>query len=277
VTAKLQRDIRVLAGPLTIESGSAFGNILKMRFSITKSNNREANKAQLTMWNLKEENRSKLQEKDLEVVIEAGYLDDISEIFKGDVEHVTNSRDSVNWITELELGDGSKQLGAARINRSLRGGQKPGQILKEAAAALGLDVGNLDEKIKSDGVRSVLKEFINNVVLSGKASDVIDETAASLGLNFSVQGKKLQFLGKGESLKNPPITLDLTNGLIGSPQIGEKGIVEAKSLLNGKIVPGQKIDLASLVVSGSFIAQKVAHVGDTWGDEWGTEIEMKPA
>jgi hypothetical protein len=285
MTEKFMRDIKVVAGPfplgsdpneLVIEPSEGLRDVLKMRFDITQSNNREANKGSLSIWNLKEESRSKLQEEDSEVLIEAGYVGDLSQIFLGDLEKATNGRDSVNWITEIELGDGTSQLGKSRINLGLRGGQTPGAILKKAAQSLGLDVGNLDEKVSENGVRSVRREFINNVILSGKASDVLDEVASSLGYNFSIQGKKLQFLAKGEALKNPPVPLDLTNGLIGSPQVGEKGVVEAKSLLNGRFVPGQKIALASLVASGEFVAQKVQHVGDTWGDEWSTNVEMTP-
>lgn len=276
MTALFSRDIKVIAGPLSIEQQVQFGArlpILKIRFDITKTNNREPNKAELSIWNLQEQNRAKLQEKDLEVIIEAGYLEERNQIFKGDIETTTIGRSSVDWITTLELGDGSKQMQSSRINQSFRGPQTPGEMLKKVASALGLDTGNLNEKA---GGISVLKEFIQNVILSGKVTDVIDDIASSMGLNFSVQDKSLQFLSKGEVLPGPEIPLQAATGLIGSPSVGEKGVVTAVSLLNGRYKPGVGMRIKSLVVSGSFVVQKVQHVGDTWGDEWTTNLELKP-
>lgn len=277
MTAKFKRDIRIVAGSLVIEPRTAAGEnqpILRCKFDIMKNDNREVNKASLSIWNLKEENRTKLQEKDLEIVIEAGYVDEINQIFKGDIEHAFINREFVDWITALELGDGSKKAQSSTINFGMRGGQKPGAILKKAAEALGLDLGNVDEKVATNGVRSVLSEFINNVILNGKATDVLDEVASSMGLSYSIQDKKLNVFAKGEPLKAPAIQLNLGTGLIGSPQIGEEGIVIARSLLDGRIVPRQKIELESLITTGTFMAKSVHHTGDTWGDDWTTEVEM---
>lgn len=276
MTQLFKRDVKVIAGPLTIEPRTELGEnqtILKMSFDITKTNNREPNKAELIIWNLQEGSRSKLEEQDLEVIIEAGYIDERNQIFKGDIETTTISKSSVDWVTNLELGDGSKQIQSARINESFRGPQTPGQMLKKAAAALGLNTGNLDTKSADI---SVLKEFINNVILSGKAADVLDEISSAMGLNFSVQDKSLQFLSTGEALPGVPVPLSVGTGLLGSPSVGEKDIVTATSLLNGRIKPGCKVTLESLLVNGTFVAQKVQHVGDTWGDEWTTSMELKP-
>jgi hypothetical protein len=277
VTAKWKRDIQVIAGPLTIEPRTEEGEnqpMLKMRFDITKTNNREANSAELAIWNLKEESRTLLQPKGLEVIIKAGYVDSIAQIFKADSSRTVNSKELTDWITTIEFE--VKELKSKRINKSLRGPQKAGTILQEAADALGLDIGNVKDQIRSDGARSVLKEFVSGVVLSGKASDVMDEVASSLGLNYSVQDKKLQVLPKNGVLPGPAIDLSVETGMIGSPQIGEKGTVTTATLLDPRMVPGRRVKLDSLVVSGEFKVQKVHHVGDTWGAEWTSELEMDP-
>jgi len=272
------RDVRVVAGPLTISPRTEEGAsqaMLAIKFSIEKGLDGSANKAALTIYNLTSENRSKLQEKGLEVLIEAGYVGEIAQIFKGDIDKTTIIRETTNWVVKLELEDGGRAKKTARINESLRGPQTPGAILKKAAQALGLDVGNLDEKVNADGARSVLKEFISGFTLSGKADDVLDEVASSLGLKASVQDKSLQLLGKGEATSDPPVKLSGGTGLLGSPSIGEKGAITAVSLLNGRFKPGRRVELESLVVSGTFIADKVKHVGDTWGSDWKTTLEMK--
>lgn len=272
------RDIKVVAGPLTISPRTTSGEtqpMMALEFDITKSNERP-NKCEMSIWNLKAENRSKLQEKGLEVIIEAGYVGELTQIFKGDIDKTTTTRDAVNWVTRLQLLDGGAAIKGARINTSLRGGQGAGKVLEEVAGSLGLGLGNLKDKVSSDGARSVLKEFVSGIVLSGKSDDVLEEVSSSMGLKYSVQDKSLQFLGKGEATQEPAVRLDASTGLLGSPAIGEKGSIKALSLLNGVIKPGRKVDLSSVIVSGTFVASKVRHTGATWGDTWTTELEMLP-
>lgn len=275
-----KRDIRIVAGDLTIEPRTASGEnqpMLAIDFKVTSSDADDLNKAKLTIWNLSETNRAKLQVKDTEVTIEAGYVDQLVQIFKGDIDAATNERDSVNWITSVEMSDGGAALKSSRINQSFPGGQSVGQMLKKAVESTGLGLGNLKEKVTANGARSVLKEFVSGFVLSGKSDEVIDELASSMGLKSSVQGKQFMFLAKGEALPGPAVKLNATStgsGLIGSPQIGEEGTIKARCLLNGRIAPGRLVELESVIVSGSFIVKKVKHSGQTWGNDWTTEMEM---
>lgn len=280
MTRLFKRDVRVIVGPYTIDALNTAGGrqpLLKLTFDVEKTADRSANTASLAVWNLAETTRSWFQEKGLEVIIEAGYVDERNQIFKGDIESTLITRPSVDWIVQLELGDGSQALKSARINESLRGPQKLGKVLEKAANALGLDVGNLKEQVRTDGARSVLKQLLNNIILSGKASDVLDEISSAAGLTYSIQDKSLQFVAKGGSVSGPAIELNDSRGLIGSPEVGEKGVVTAKSLLNGRIKPGVRIDLESLLLDGEYIVQKVKHSGDTWGNDWHTEMEMVEA
>lgn len=274
------RELNILAGPLMISTRLDSGKnqpMLQAKFEITKTNSRERNASTLVIWNLAEQSRAKLQETGLEVIVDAGYIDDVNQIYKGDIEHTTISRERVDWVTTVELGDGSERMKKARINESFRGPQTPGDMLRKAAKALGLDFGNLDEAASSDGARSVLKEFVSGFTMSGKVDDVIDELAESMGLTYSVQDKTIQLLPRNGALGDPPIALDASTGLIGSPSIGENDVVTAASLLNGVIRPGRRVNLDSAIVSGQFIAEKVQHIGETWGNEWTTKLEMVAA
>lgn len=270
------RDIRVTAGDLEIAPRTASGETqpaLAAKFSVLKTDNREKNKARLTLFNLAERTRAKLQERRLPVEIEAGYVEEISRIFKGSIHSTTISRTETEWVTEVEMTDGGKAGTSARINESFRGTQSVGQMLKKAAASLGLDAGNLDEKVSLDGARSILKEFVSGFVLSGSAEDVVDKLAESMGLKFSIQDGSSQFLGKGEVLPGPPVFLTAGTGLIGSPSVGEKGVVKLRCLLNGLILPGRLIEVDSAVVSAELVTKQVRHTGATWGSDWTTQVE----
>jgi len=279
VARRFNRDFEIIAGPLTIrprtETGAA-QTALACKFAVVKSPSVAANTAELTLWNLTVEHRTKLQETGLEVVVKAGYVEELAQLFRGDIERTSIERDAVNWLTRIELGDGTAAMKSSRINASFRGGQSPGDMLKTAAEALGLDIGNLDEKVRTNGARSVLSEFINGFVLSGKTSDVVDKLAASLGLQFSVQDKRLQFLATGEALPEPPVPLSAATGLVGSPSIGEDGTVDATALLHPTVTPGRLVKLETAIVTGTFIAGKVQHTGETWGQDWTTRMELLP-
>ena len=62
--------------------------------------------------------------------------------------------------------------------------------------------------------------------------------------------------------------------MIGNPIGLKKGTIKARCLLNGRIAPGRLVELESVIVSGSFIVKKVKHSGQTWGNDWTTEMEM---
>lgn len=271
----INRDIKVVAGPLTIRPRTTLGAnqpALKMEISSESGLSRDPNDCEIKIYNLSKNSRAKLETNNIPVIIEAGYIDEISEIFKGTLHFGSTFRTSTEWITTLQVGDGAKNTKTSRINTSFRGGTPVGQVLQTVADAMGLDVGNLKEKVASNGARSILKEFVSGVVLSGKASDAMDQVTKSLGLSWSSQGGKLQLLSKKEVTSDPPIVLSGETGLIGSPEVGEDGVVKAKSLLNGKIFPGRQINITSDTVVGSFRVEKIRHKADTWGSEWSTEI-----
>jgi len=274
-TRLYNRDVRVVAGPLTIEPRTATGEnqpMLALTFSVAANRSREPNTGEIRIYNLRAENRAALQEAGLEVVLEAGYVGDLRTLFKGDTVTTTIERDAVNWATTVELTDGGKEMAKARVNVSSRGGQGVGGALREVANALGLDVGNLEDKLA--GNRSVLKEFLSGFSFSGSAADAVDQLASSMGLGFSVQGKTMQFLGAKEALPGPAVVLSPSTGLLGSPSVGEKGVVTARSLLNGLLVPGRRVELSSAIVEGAYVCDSVKHDGDTWGDAWTSEVEL---
>lgn len=285
MTAKFKRDIELFAGSLVINPRTAVGQnqpILKVTFDITKTNDIKPNTTTVSIWNLKEESRSKLQEKDLEIRIEAGYIDDKKAIFKGDIERTTIIRDSVNWVTTLELSDGGKQMRQTRINESFRGPQGFGSMLSKVVDTLkeaGLTEGNLKECVGAIGTSSFkgIGDFLHGIILSGKSIDIADRITSSVDCVMSVQDKSLQFLAKqGGTLKGPDEPLNVDTGLIGTPSVGEKGVVIANSLLNGRYIPGRIVSLKSEMVKGRFVCQKVQHKGDTWGIDWNSRLEMRP-
>ena len=272
IASRLQDETRQRLGLRQNE----ISTILKVTFKIVRTLKKEPNKAEVSIFNLKKDNRIALQEKKQPTVIEAGYIDNVSQIFSGNLEFGNNRKDGRTWITTLQAGDGSQKYKSARINKSIKGPAKIGDVLKTAAKALGINVGNLDSAAAGGSKRGSLKEFTSGIVLSGKAELSVDKIAKSMGLGWSIQDGQLQFLGADDTIGDLAPLLAPGVGLIGSPEPGDKGIVKVRTLLQPELLPGKRVKIESAEIDGVFRIEKSTFLGDTHGTDWYTDLECKP-
>lgn len=250
--------------------------ILRVTFKVTRSLKKEPNKAEITLYNLKASNRTALQERNQPTTLGAGYIDNISQLFSGDLEFAQNRQDGRNWITTLQSGDSSVAYKSARINTSLKGPAGLGDVLRTAAKSLGVGLGNLEDVISTGSLRGNLTEFVNGIVLSGKAELNVDKIAKSMGLTWSIQDGQLLFLGPTQVKEALAVKLIPGSGLVGSPEAGEDGILAVRSLIQPDLLPGQKVQIQSAQVDGFFRIEKTVFTGDTRGKEWYADMECKP-
>jgi hypothetical protein len=250
---------------------------LRTTFKIDRNLGTEPNRAEISIYNLRKENRAKLREgKKKRLVVEAGYVGFTHVIFDGDVEFVQSVNDGTNWVTNLQSGDGSRQYRAARINLSFKGGVKVEEVFKELGNATGLKIGNLLEKAGGARLQEKFDEFKNGKALSGSVQKILKDLGKSAGLEFSTQNGEMQFLEPKELLDLPFVLLKAGTGLVGSPEAGEDGVVNARSLLQPKLMPGRGVEIDAREVKGFFKATKVLFVGDTMGNDWFADVECKP-
>jgi hypothetical protein len=252
-----------------------------VQFRATRSRSKEPNTATITIYNLNENHRSELQEKGIPTVLEAGYADNVSQIFSGALEFGSSVKTGPDILTTIQTDDGGKEYKNARINTSLKGPVDMGAILQTAGEALGLNLGNLREKVANGSLRSALQEMTEGVVLSGKAEQVFTRIAKQMGYSWSTQDGQIQLLEPNETIaSSDPILLTASGGkstgLIGTPEPGEKGFVKARSLLQPDLLPGRRVKIESLKIDGFYRIEKVVFTGDTWGGDWYSDIEAKP-
>ena len=252
--------------------------ILKAAFRVVRTNKKEPNTTEITVYNLSPENRVKFQERELVTTIEAGYAGNTSQIFQGELTFSQNKLDGRDWITSIQAGDASKPFRTARINTSIKGPAKIGDVLQTAADALGINLGNVQDKVSNGSIRGVLTEFTNGIVMSGKAEVQFDKIVKSMGYSWSIQDGQLQLLEPTETIGQDAVLLTPGTGLVGTPEAGEKGFIKVRSLLQPDLLPGRKIQVQSKNddVSGFFRVEKVTFLGDTWGNDWYADVEAKP-
>lgn len=276
------RAIAVDVGGISIASAATKTGIaetLRVKFKVVRSLPREPNTAQLEIYNLTKDNRAALQESGIPLLLQAGYTENLSQIFGGAVEHTTNLLNGRDWVSAIQGSDGGVAFRTARINTSLEGPAQVGDVLQAASDALGIDPGNIAEKVRDGSIRGALTEFVNGVVLSGKAEQQLDKVVKSMGYSWSIQDGKFQLLGPEETLGDQAFLLTTATGLVGIPEAGEDGLVKARSLLQPEILPGKLVELQAEsldAVNGAYRVEKATFIGDTWGNDWYVDIEGKP-
>lgn len=272
-------DIGGLVISTTAEKTGELKDSLRVKFKIVRSSQKEPNNADIDIYNLKRESRAAVSEKGLVVNLEAGYYENTAQIFLGTVEHATHVLNGRDWITKLQADDSGQAYKSSRINVSLAGPAQIGDVLQAAADALGVDAGNVAEKVSAGSIRGALSEFTNGIVLSGKTEQQLDKVLKSMGYSWSIQAGQLQVLGPDETVGDQAFLLTSETGLIGVPEAGEDGLVKARGLLQPEILPGKQVELVTVgseSLNGVYRVEKVTFVGDTWGSEWYVDIEGKP-
>ncbi len=281
------REVVINAGGLRIASrdpvSGAAKPILRVSFSVERNEQKEPNTAQVTIWNLSRDSRSRLQEKGIETEIEAGYFGNTSIIYRGQLDYGDTVRDGADWITTLQSTDGGKQYRGARINVSMSAGTAIGDALREASEALGVGLGNLGEAIASGPARQSATDYVKGLVMSGPAAQVIDKIAKRGGWTWSIQSGQLQITTPGQVI-NPgeAIVLKQGTGLIGSPESGDDGALSARSLLQPELLPGKRVLVQAgrqggqLKIDGFYRVGSVTMTGDTGGVDWYSDIQARP-
>jgi len=248
---------------------------LRVVFKINQSDKPEPNGSEISVYNLSETTRGKIQDQTLPVILEAGYEDNIAQIFSGDIrkDGVSSARSGPDWITTFKSLDGGQAFIESRIQESFKAGTKLGPVLKKLAKSAGVGIGNALTKLAAGDPTGALTEFTEGVTLSGRNSREMERLFRSVGYDYSVQDGQLQVTNIGQATDQTAVLLSAATGLIGSPEPGAKGLTKIRSLLQPIIRPRRKLQLSTVELQGFYVARRVLHTGDTHGQSWYSEIE----
>lgn len=255
---------------------------LRMAFKVSKSTKREPNTCELRIWNLAAKTRAKLQGKGVSVILSAGYQDNAAIIFQGDSRTIDHLREGADWITRVRCGDGERAYQWAHFSESFAPGTSIADVVRAAAKALGVNVGNLDDELDKGKFRGALTAFAHGYTAHGKAALELDRLLRTCGLSWSIQDGALQLLRGDAAAPGKAVLLTPQTGLIGSPEHntpdkkGKAPRVKFRSLLQPQIKCGGSVELRSDGVKGQFRVESLDHTGDTASTDWYTSGEGLP-
>lgn len=273
---------------LTIDSFDV--SSLDISFEVEKSIKREPNKCAITVINLPSELRQFLSQLStrkkkgpgkIRVALEAGYEEETSLIFRGDLRTaVSEKTESGDWETKIEGEDGGQAVLWSRVNRSFPVGTRVETVIRACAEAMSVEPGNVDTAIAGARLEDGGTVYTAGTVLSGPAPDELEGVCRSVGLSWSVQNGVLQLLRRGRAAQPNAVLLSSSSGLVGAPARAADGTIAFKSLLIPDIWPGRQIALDEEDVSGTFRVKSAKYSGDNRADDWyieGEAQELLPA
>ena len=275
---------------------------LRVHFEVAKTVESAPNVAIIKIYNLHPDNEAKIKNEFDEVLLNAGYEGAMQLVFRGNIKHVYRYREGNDYITEIEAGDGDKDFRKAVMNETLAAGTTTSQLVDRAVGTFKNTGGTT-----KGTVQVTERARIRGKVISGNTRDVLHDVARETGANWSIQDGQLTIVGANSVLPGEAIVIRADTGMLGAPEINDKGIV-VKCLMNpmlkvngaiqldnngikAKRVKAQALatkrekqetnaplgrenaELVRLDPDGVYKILKLTHKGDNRGQDWVSEIE----
>jgi hypothetical protein len=261
----------------------------RIEFTVAKAWGKQQNTCELKIHNMSPNSRNKIsQYETLQVELVAGYVDTAETIFKGDMRSIRHDRQGTNIVTTIASGDGEKSAQEARINESFAPGTPLSQIEAQIASAFGPGVAAMKaaQKLRAGELaenESALDHFLDmakGFVASGNVRDEFDKLMKGAGKDWSVVDGTLVTVAPGETTLETPMMLGPTSGQIGfiskSQNAKSKSVLTATSLLQPGFNLGRRVILTSPEwLNVTTRVEKVSHRGDSHGQIWQSDLELK--
>lgn len=254
---------------------------LRIQFTITKDLQGFPNLAEISIYNLSEDTRSKIQSEFENLVLKAGYVDNLKTIFTGDLRNVTKTRIGPDLITTVYAADGNKDFEEAFYNKSFNDGAKVSDIVNDVISEF---------KEVTKGVTEGISQTAQKVfgaTFSSDSSEVLDQLGDENDFDWSIQNGKVDIIAR-DSFVNEQTVINSQTGMINSPIITEIG-ADVKTLLNPSVLPGRLVKIESVAPNfslgnlnfrninktlgeGVYKVIKIIHNGDTHSNNWDSMI-----
>lgn len=216
-----------------------------IEFDITRNILTSANVCSIRVYNLNKNNRSLLRFNIMDsddfrfVQLRAGYKNNLSTIFVGNITQAWSVREGVNFITSIECFDGGFAFNNSEFNQTF----KKGTSYKAIIEAI---INTLDEfGIQPGAIGTYSKTLSKDTPFSGTATTLLTDLTQG---GFFIDNGKANCLGNSEFRTGGIPLINAKSGLLGTP-VRERNIITFDMLFEAGIIAGQKVQLESLTES----------------------------
>jgi hypothetical protein len=240
-----------------------------IRFSVKRDMTVNPNNARIEIYNLGVANRNKLHKDSFntseywQVLLKAGYGDNLPLIFRGNCREAYSERQGADYITTIDAFDGEYAFQNGWFAESLSvGGDLNGVI--QGAAGLGLDIGYMLQSIPSRRGQAIdgnLKEVMDKAMIDG----------------WFVDCEELNAIGKGGVIGDVIYRLDREQ-LLATPRKRDR-ILEVTTLFYPQVRIGRIMELVSTVkqYDGQYQIAELSHdvtISGAESDEATTKMSL---
>lgn len=241
---------------------------LRIAFELTKSADSAPNEIKVSIWNLSRERIDQLLRGDFQSArLWAGY-EELRLLFLADIIKVGVKREGLDWIVELECGDGDRDYHQSYVSQTLSAGTSREQMVGVALASMpDTSAGQLELPRPQRLPRAR--------VLFGPTRDVLTDLAGWQDADWSIQDGQLQMLPRDRVLDDELILLSEETGMLGSPQLGDDGLT-ITCLLNPALRVGGQVRLMSRLdwLNGDYKIVRTHYKGDALEQDWKSTVTV---
>jgi len=240
---------------------------LNIEFEINFNAESNGNTGHIRLFNLADKTIQKLK-KDTTFLLKAGYKGDVGTLLPGIINNCSTRWNGTEKMTEVVIGDATKEWLNSTINRTWRAGIRASQVAKDLINELPLEIGDL--QITKDKTYSKGKTFSTTI------QKALNEIKNDLGLKLHVSRGRVYLRPEGKGTRQI-VKLNSETGLIAIPQVvddasAKEEAYKVQSLLNYRIHTDSIVKIESKTIEGLYRVNKGTHRKS--GNDFVTEIEV---
>jgi hypothetical protein len=273
---------------------------LKCSFKCSYVNGVALTVGTLVVYNMNAATEAEVINEAFQISISGGYEQgQYGEIYTGDIVQVIRNRENgIDYRLEIVALQGFNQLEMNHCRASMAAQATPRQIVEQVckSSQIPIKTGEISDKISQ-------QPLPRGKILFGKPQKYLREIAMNNNAFFQLNSKKEVELHAmyDEIPENKVLYYTPESGLVGTPKYTDNGII-IKTLLDPRIKVNSMIKIDNAIIQqqalsinakalgdkqpqqqkqdqnlvfdkdGEYQVLSVTHSGDTWGDDWSTEV-----
>lgn len=282
---------KVYEGDTEAQTARQITDPLRIKFDITKTILRDPNLAEITIYNLSPNTEREIIQEGTQVVLSAGYLDNQSIIFKGQVfQALRGKENATDYFLKLICLDGDAYLNLAFVSGTILPNntrqQMAQQILRDSS--VDLDSVIVDDLPNTNFIDGSVPTNERAKVVFGDPGKYLDSMSRMGNSSFYIDNNEAKFFNPlSEKGKDDAHLISVDTGLVGLPQQIDYGI-EFKCLLNPNMKLGDFIKIDNKIIlqqqfnfgeipylldaDGIYRIIKIHYSGDSRGPDWYSSV-----
>lgn len=236
MTAQFLRKVSLIVGNA---SGQGLDlSQLHIRFTIWSATTQSPKHTTIRVYNVADATAKRLQQEFQQVFLQAGYGDNVGQIFSGSIKQIRKGRENAtDTFIDIIAADGDAAYNFATINTTLVSGWTAADVYNAILASLkpyGVTAGYAPAFPATKGARGK--------TMYGMTRDYLRELAASVGSMWNIYDGKLDLIPVSGYIPGQTQVITSATGMVGVPTQTVDGII-VKCLLNPNIRPGSLIQI----------------------------------